>query len=79
MKVICIDDNWPYKDGTEPEFGEICTATQCNVYGDCYNISEYPFNSKGKPQVFYKRYFAPLSDIDETETEVYKNLQTQTV
>jgi len=72
MKVICI---LPSEWGSEmtnskangPSFGEICTAKQCAVHDDSYDIAEYPFNEDGRPQSFVKKCFAPVSDIDETE------------
>jgi len=81
MKVMCIDDHWVELDGSksntnDPSFGEIVTVVETkNNWGFMvYILLEYPY--KGGYSV---KNFAPLSDKDETETEVYKNLQTQTV
>lgn len=67
MKVMCIDDTYSFKDGTEPKYGEIVTASQCDQYKECYDLKEYPINSFGVPQSFRKKRFIPLSDIDEAE------------
>lgn len=72
MKVICIiDKTWSSKknpgDKSGPQFGEECTASQCPVHKDAYDIAEYPYNSKGLPQSFMKSQFVPVSEIDETE------------
>lgn len=32
MKVMCIKDDWNPKDGSEPIFGEIVTASQSTIY-----------------------------------------------
>lgn len=66
MKVICIDENYEYKDGIEPLFGEIVTASQCEDHSHCYAISEYPRDKQGIRQSFKKNHFALLSNIDET-------------
>jgi hypothetical protein len=69
MKMMCIDDNFITKDGFEPKFGEIVTATQTREpeFYDCYDLLEYPLDSEGNEICFDKKHFAPLSDIDETE------------
>jgi len=67
MKVMCIDDKFVFYDGSEPKYGEIVTASQCQVYNECYDLAEYPKDSFGMIQSFKKIRFIPLSDIDETE------------
>lgn len=67
MKVMCIKDDWNPKDGSEPIFGEIVTASQSTIYSGAYSIFEYLLDKNGKSQHFIKEGFIPLSDIDETE------------
>ena len=67
MKVMCIKDDWNHKDGSEPIFGEIVTASQSTMYSGAYSIFEYLLDKNGKSQHFIKEAFIPLSDIDETE------------
>jgi len=38
MKVMCIKDDWNPKDGSEPIFGEIVTASQSTIYSGAYSI-----------------------------------------
>jgi hypothetical protein len=78
MKVMCINNTNRLGDKMSIVVGEIYTASQCEVYPENYNLAEIP-TVFGRPVSYNKRHFAPLSDKDETETEVYKNLQTQTV
>ncbi len=76
MRVICIDDVFTDGvDGTTPRFGEKCTASQCNVYPDNYDILEHPCLRNGILQSFAKRRFIPVSDIDETEMQ--RNYKTE--
>ena len=75
---MCIKEQWSTSfepSNVLPVFGEIYTVVDMGyVWGiKVYDLEEIPTH------VFKADHFAPLSDIDETETEVYKNLQTQTV
>ena len=65
--MMCIKDDWNHKDGSEPIFGEIVTASQSTIYSGAYSIFEYPLDKNGKSLHFMKEGFIPLSDIDETE------------
>lgn len=75
MKVICIDANKnPISTHTPPfKEGDTLTAAQCPVYHDHYDILEHPTES-GIPISWGKYRFIPISTIDETESETYKNL-----
>lgn len=78
MKVMCIDDSFMLKDGLEPKVGEIVTARQSPEpeFKDCYDLFEYPIDIDGDEVCFNKKYFAPLSDIDETELIKERTNQT---
>lgn len=64
MKVLCINQNWIKKVGSEPEpiCGHIYTVIDCQEwYGhDYYRLEELPVWADSA-------HFSPLSDIDETE------------
>ena len=78
MKVMCINGYFIQHPSCEghphPELGDIDVVT-----GDHSGSSNHYLLERFGGEGFRKSHFAPLSDIDETETEVYKNLQTQTV
>ncbi|HEX6427967.1 MAG TPA: hypothetical protein VF008_09790 [Niastella sp.] len=59
-KVMCINDRHWKNDVPCPKFGEITTVS--NVEDDLYEFMEY-----GEANWYSQKYFAPLSDIDETE------------
>lgn len=44
-----------------------------------YKILGHEYNDQGDSIYYDQIHFTPCSDHDETQTEVYKNLQTQTV
>ncbi len=72
MKVMCIDDTHWFRPGLPcPEFGEVvtvCAAFTSPYNGeDVYAFVEYPLILGLKFRTFSQKYFAPLSDIDETE------------
>jgi len=71
LNVICIDGSKGEISGKMPPFkeGDICSATQCPVYSDCYDINGNTEHS------WSKRRFIPLSIIDETE--LLEQRQTQ--
>ncbi len=65
MKVICIQDTHNGKK-LLLEVGSIYTASQCPVYPDNYDLAELP-TYMGRPASYWKHFFAPCSNIDETE------------
>lgn len=70
-KVVCIDDKHWHNDSKCPDFGEVVTietSFTCPTDGDLvYTFIEYPPITTGRIRCFSQKYFAPLSDIDETE------------
>jgi hypothetical protein len=65
MRVMCINDKKWHKDIPCPKFGEIVTVSDSDNCPDgtpCYEFMEY-----GKDHWYSKKYFAPLTDLDETE------------
>jgi hypothetical protein len=77
MKVMCIDTNSSFHDGTEPKYLEVVTASQCDTYPDNYDLLEYPKDKAGNTQSFQKKRFIPLSDIDETQMQHNYQPETQ--
>jgi hypothetical protein len=77
MKVMCINDGgFSACSDNVPTVGEIVTvAAQCPVFSDNWDIAEYLSDSKGRPQSFKKKCFAPLSEIDEMELVNERQLQ----
>lgn len=71
MKVVCIDDKHWHNDTKCPAFGEITTIERSfasPLSGDpVYSFTEYPPEHPRKIRCFSQKYFAPLSDLDETE------------
>lgn len=69
-KVICIDDKHWHSDTKCPAFGEIVTIESSfasPVSGDpVYTFIEYPPEPPRMFRCFSQKYFAPLSDLDET-------------
>lgn len=72
MKVICIDDTKWYKDFGCPSFMEVCTVSGSYVSPhsgeSVYSFFEYPPPVGHDFRHFSQKYFAPISDIDNTET-----------
>lgn len=67
MKVICIDGKHNIKTtGFDLPEGIVLDAYECK-YPECYRIDGYDVTSNGKPLVWGKRRFVPLSNIDEME------------
>jgi hypothetical protein len=70
MKVICIDDKHWHSDTKCPAFGEIVTvekAIPSPITGHpVYAFIEYPPEPPRLFRLFSQKYFAPLSDLDET-------------
>lgn len=85
MKVMCIDASKGKGIGCMPPFKErdVLTAKQSPRFKDSYTLKEHPFCAcgicGGTKKSWLKSRFIPLSDIDETQTKTYKQLQTQTV
>lgn len=81
MKVICIDTPEEHPNSTVttdgPIEGDIDTVIDDGW--DCDLEEYYCLERYGYRIGFSKKHFIPLSSIDETETEAYKNLQTQTI
>jgi hypothetical protein len=71
MKVVCIDDTKWHKDFSCPSFSEVCTVSESSVSrvsGELvYSFFEYPTPIGHGFRHFSQKYFAPVSDIDETE------------
>jgi hypothetical protein len=71
MKVICIDDTHWRIDTPCPKFGETVTVSnelKSPVSGEpCFEFVEYPRLPGHAFRIFSKKYFAPLSGLDETE------------
>lgn len=71
MKVICIDDKHWHSDTKCPEFGEIVTVEKAFASPDTgnpvYTFFEYPPANTSLFRCFSQKYFAPLSNLDETE------------
>jgi hypothetical protein len=61
---MCIDDTKWKNDVPCPKFGEVVTVSgeSVQINGPAYEFAEY-----GKRNWYSKRYFAPLSGLDETE------------
>ena len=66
MKAMVIDAELaPFKEGEVVTIEPSClvhSSGQAQV-----EVLEYPENLRGKPTVWLRRRFIPLSDIDETE------------
>lgn len=64
MKVMCIDDKHWKKDVPCPKFGEIVTVSNTSNQrnGPAFEFKEY-----GIGHWYTQKYFAPISDLDETE------------
>lgn len=77
MKVMCIDDtHWRGTFGG-PHCGEVVTVIgdRINMQGiPAYEFLEYPPPPGCLYRIFSKKYFSPLSDIDESELVKEKEL-----
>lgn len=71
QKVMCINDKHWKNDMSCPIFGEVVTISnerKSPVSGEpCFEFEEYPCPPGHAFRIFSKKYFAPLSDLDETE------------
>lgn len=71
MKVVCIDDTKWHKDSKCPSFMEVCTVSGSGPSphsGELvYSFYEYPPLTGCAFRNFSQKYFAPVSDIEETE------------
>lgn len=71
MKVMCIEDRFWKKDYPCPKVGEIVTVSKAyySPYTDneVYDFHEYPPPPGCAFRCFSQKYFAPLSEIDETK------------
>ena len=73
MRVICIKQgDWissllNRKTINSPSYMEECTAYDYNA--ESYTLVEYPCNDIGHPATWNKKWFTPLSEIDETTFE----------
>jgi hypothetical protein len=67
---MCINDKHWHNDTRCPAFGEIVTVEKSfksPISGDpVYSFTEYPPVNPHKIRCFSQKYFAPLSDLDET-------------
>lgn len=76
-KVICIDDtHWAVPGLPCPKFGEILSVEDAYLHpftkNPVYSFYEYPVPPGYSYRVFSQKYFAPLSDIDESEFSTEK-------
>ncbi len=84
MKSLVIDASKGKETGCMPPFkeGEIVNVDQSPAFIGSYDVTEYPFCDcclcGGTIKSWNKSRFISISNHDETETEVYKQLQTQT-
>ncbi len=81
MQVICIDNKkYPLSEFTNPALvpKEGSKYTVVNNHYSLTGILYYELAECGNEDAWLSECFVPVSDIDETETEVYKQLQTQT-
>jgi len=63
MKVVCINDKYWANEVPCPKFGEIVTVSSTeSPYGE----AAYEFVEYGERNWYSQKYFAPLSDLDET-------------
>jgi hypothetical protein len=81
FEVICIKQGkWEADDGADsvgPKYGEVCTVIDVRKER-YYVLKEYQFNPfDGARDAFLKKWFIPLSSIDETEME--RNYKTEKV
>lgn len=70
MRVICIDDKHWHSDSKCPAFGEIVTVEKsftCPQGEPVYSFVEYPNIRPHAFRCFSQKYFAPFSNLDETE------------
>lgn len=82
MRVLCIEDKWTYMDGITPLpppypiYMQIYVVADEHIDKDCefYVLQEF-IDAFGDDDGWEKCAFVPISDIDERETEVYKNLK----
>jgi hypothetical protein len=65
MKVICINDSEWGQAHKSPAVGEELTVSE--DYIDFEGDPVYEFVEYGDMATFEQKYFAPLSDLDETE------------
>lgn len=71
MKVVCIDDTKWHNDTRCPSFMEVCTVSESCIspYSGLpsYSFIEYPPSIGYRFRLFNQKYFAPISESDETE------------
>lgn len=82
MKVICIKEgawvaNDPSASGSKPSYGDICTVLKEDVYKTGWVLKEHRYTDDGQNHSFLKKWFVPLSSIDETKME--RNYKTEKV